>query len=155
MPLRLNVGASQKVGEANFGSRGASVNVEMELDATLISEPARLQEKIRQLFSHVRASLAEELNGGSTRNGHAAPVPSQSASGPAQGPVAPSGPRNGSGRLATQSQIKALFAITKSQQLNLSQLVRDRFQVARPDDLSIKEASQLIDSLKSARREKG
>jgi hypothetical protein len=152
MPLRLNVGASQKVGEANYGSRGASVNVEMELDATLISEPARLQEKIRQLFSLVRASLAQELNGG-TRNG-AAPAPSQSASGPDQGP-ATSGPRNGSGRLATQSQIKALFAITKSQQLNLNQLVRERFQVARPDDLSIKEASQLIDSLKSARREEG
>jgi hypothetical protein len=154
MPLRLNVGASQKVGEANYGSRGASVNVEMELNATLISEPARLQEKIRQLFSLVRASLAQELNGGGNRNG-AAPAPPQSASGPDQGPVAPSGPRNGSGRLATQSQIKALFAITKSQQLNLSQLVRDRFQVARPDDLSIKEASQLIDSLKSARREEG
>jgi hypothetical protein len=63
MPLKLNIGLSRKIGEANYGSRGASVHVEMELDSSLVSEPARLQERIRQLFGLVRSSLAEELNG--------------------------------------------------------------------------------------------
>ena len=63
MPLKLNVGASKKVGENNYGSRGASINVEMELDSALVGDPARLQERIRQLFGLVRTSLAEELNG--------------------------------------------------------------------------------------------
>ena len=56
-------------------------------------------------------------------------------------------------RPATQSQVKAIFAIARVQQLNINQLVRDRFKVEKPDELSIQEASQLIDSLKSSRQE--
>ena len=61
--LKLNVGLSRKVGEPNYGSRGASVNVEMELESALASDAAKLQERIRQLFDVVRASLLEELRG--------------------------------------------------------------------------------------------
>src|SRR5438128_4895188 len=64
MPLRLNVGLSRKVGEANYGSRGANINIELEVDSALVGEPAKLQERIRQLFGLVRTSLAEELNSG-------------------------------------------------------------------------------------------
>ena len=63
MPLRLNVGASRKVTDNNYGSRGASVNLELELDTSLVAEPQKLQERIRDLFDLVRTSLAEELNG--------------------------------------------------------------------------------------------
>ena len=47
MPLHLNVGLSQKVGQPNFGSRGAHVNFEVELEASLVHEPEALREQIR------------------------------------------------------------------------------------------------------------
>src|SRR5207253_2492390 len=73
MPLKLNVGASRKVTDNNYGSRGASVNLELELDTALASDSSKLQEKIRHLFGLVRVSLAEELNAG---NGHqSGPMP--------------------------------------------------------------------------------
>jgi hypothetical protein len=70
MPLKLNCGLSRKVGAANFGSRGASLNIELELDSGISAEPAKLQDRIRQLFGLVRTALAEELKG----SGHASPA---------------------------------------------------------------------------------
>jgi hypothetical protein len=150
MPLKLNVGASKKVGESNYGSRGASVNVELELDTGLIAKPQELRERIRELFGVVRSSLVEELNGnGTPRNAPADRQQVQNGNGHAtnDAPAQPNG--QGQPRGATQSQVKALFAIAKSRGLNLNELIRDRFRCGKPEQLSIREASQLIDSLKS------
>ena len=62
MPLKLNVGLSRKVGEPNYGSRGASVNLELELDSAIVGEPERLQERIRQMFHLAKDSIDSELN---------------------------------------------------------------------------------------------
>src|SRR5262249_18467586 len=43
-------------------------------------------------------------------------------------------------RQATESQVKAIYAITKSKGLNLTALLRDQFNVSRPDDLLLKPA---------------
>ena len=40
------------------------MNVELELDGALVSDPDKLKERIRQLFGLVRNSVAEELNNG-------------------------------------------------------------------------------------------
>jgi hypothetical protein len=143
MPLRLNVGLNRKLGETNYGSRGASVNVEMELDSTLIGEPTKLQERIRQAFAIVRTSLAEELNGHAAAktngtNGHTNGTSDDMASRPA-----------GNVRTATQSQVRALHAIAKNKGVVLGRLLQGRYQVDRPEDLTIKQASELIDTLKS------
>lgn len=68
MPIKLNIGLSQKVGDNNYGSRGATVNVELEVESALANDPGKLQDRIRQVFNLVRASVAEELNG---HGGHA------------------------------------------------------------------------------------
>jgi len=153
MPLKLNVGLNQKIGETNYGSRGASVNVELELESSLVGEPAKLQERIRQIFGIVRTSLAEELNGNGHGHGNGRDKSTNGA------PAAMPGTNNGGGdtaarpatafRAATQSQVRAIHAIAKDQGIQLARLLRGRYQVDLPEDLGIKQASELIDSLKS------
>jgi hypothetical protein len=63
MPLTLNVGFTRKVGEANYGSRGASVNLEIEVESGLVREPDKLQAKIDYLFRQAKASVDAQLNG--------------------------------------------------------------------------------------------
>lgn len=152
MPLKVNVGLSRKVADNHYGSRGANVNVELELDSSLIGEPAKFQEKIRQVYALARASLSEELNGG-TNGQH--PAPAANGNGTANGsgaaPTHSNGaqPANGQRpRPATQSQVKAIHAIANNQRLDLSRYLSDHHHVNRPEDLDIKTASQVIDSLK-------
>jgi hypothetical protein len=134
--LKLNVGLTKKVGEPNYGSRGASVNLELELDSGLVGDPERLKDRIRQLFILAKASVDEELSGNTTpaSNGH-------TANG--------NGQRRDPARKATASQVRALHAIAQRQQLNATNIVQSRYGVDTPEDLSITEASELIDSLKS------
>ena len=60
--LKLNVGLSRKVGEPNYGSRGASVYLELEVESALAGDPDALRERVRRLFGLARASVDEELN---------------------------------------------------------------------------------------------
>ena len=71
MPLRTNVGINRKVTDSNYGSRGASVNLEVELDSSLIQEPERLQERIRQVFRLAQQAVDEELARQQPNNGTA------------------------------------------------------------------------------------
>lgn len=158
--LKLNVGLCKKVGEANYGSRGASVNVELELDSGLVGDAAKLKERIRQLFGVVRASLAEELNGNGQPSGDTKPAANQNSNGNGNGTnnnygngnghTPASNQRNGGPRQATQSQVKAIHAIARSRNINVGQFLSERFRVSRPDELSIKTASQAIDEMKNA-----
>lgn len=145
MPLKVNVGLSRKVGEPSFGSRGANVNLEIELDQSLLNQPEQLQARIRQLFGMLRISLMQELQTGAAAES-AAHLPS--ASGNGSPGKSPSNSRS-SVRPATPSQAKALYAISRNQGIDLPRLLHERFQVTRADELTIAEASRLIDELKS------
>jgi hypothetical protein len=155
MPLTLNIGLSRKVGEANYGSRGASVNLEIELDSQLVTDPAKLQERIRQCFGMVRVSLDEELTGG---NGNAEPDHHGSdnrprnANGNSNGHGASrfNNARGNNSRPATSSQIKAIHAIARRHRIDLAAFLQERFHIARPDDLTLQEASTTIDDLKAS-----
>ena len=63
--LKLNIGFNRKIGEANFGSRGASVNLEIEVESGVVREPDKLQAKIDYLFKLAKESVGAQLNGGS------------------------------------------------------------------------------------------
>jgi hypothetical protein len=170
MPATISVGLTRKVGEANYGSRGGSVSVELEIDSTTLYDPAAFRARVQTLYAMARGSLDEELarvdgathepSPGPALQGAVAPsgqhgaVPStQTASAASGASTATSGrlpsTRPLNGRQATQSQIRAIFAISKRQQLDPRDLVRQRFNLGSIDELSVREASQLIDELNS------
>ena len=150
--LKLNIGFSRKIGEANFSSRGGSVNLEIEVESGLVREPDKLQAKIDYLFDLAKKSVDGQLNG----HGHSEPAPTgNSANGTGNGVHNGDGHGNGNGsrqstgRTATQSQVRAIHAIANRQRIDLTAELRSRFNVERPDDLGISQASELIDSLKA------
>ena len=157
MPMKLNVGLSRKVGEPNYGSRGASVNLELELDSSLVEEPERLRDRIRQLYQLAKASVDEELNasGSLPTNGQQPTSDNHNGHGIDRYRINGNGANNGhtssghSPRQATTSQVKAIHAIASRNRIDVGRLVQDRFHVQRPDDLSISDASTLIDELKA------
>ena len=134
MPMTVNVGLSRKVGQANYGSRGANVNLQLELEGSLVQRPQELQAHIRQLFTLVRGAVDEELRPDAAQGG-AAP----SANGNGRADVPPS---------ATAAQLRALAAISRQERVVLLDLVRQQFGLGRPEELSKAQASALIDQLK-------
>jgi hypothetical protein len=101
MPLKTNVGLSRKVADNNFGSRGASVNLEVELDSSLLQEPERLLDRIRQVFRLAQRAVDEELSrqDGINMASHDAGNGTQHAEAPLQpGPAAHATPPTGNGR---------------------------------------------------------
>ena len=48
MPVTLNVGYSRKIGEPNYGSRGASVNLQIEREAALAGDAHAVKDQIEQ-----------------------------------------------------------------------------------------------------------
>ena len=64
-------------------------------------------------------------------------------------------PRTGNQRQATQSQVKAIHAIARNRRIDITQFLNDRFHVSKPDDLSIKDASKVIDELKAEEGRQG
>ncbi len=181
MPVKLNIGLSRKIGEANYGSRGASIHLEVELDNGVLNDPATMRGRVRELYALARQSVDDELKrppdsalteptsganhrhgsghvvtNGHTANGHAANghvANGHSSNGhPANGST--NGHANGhTNRIevtrATQSQIRAIFAITKRLGLDSHKVISERFRVHRMEDLTIREASAIIEDLNS------
>ncbi len=124
--LKLNVGFNRKVGESNFGSCGASVNLELEFSSELASDPGRLKERIRHLFGLAKASVEEELNRQSS-NGHSAKSASSNGNG------RNNGHRRDSTRRATANQARALRLIAERQSVDLRDVMRRDYNVDKPE----------------------
>lgn len=153
--LKLNVGFTKKVGEANYGSRGAAVNLELELDSSLVGDADRLKDRIRQLFGLAKASVDEELAAGTaqpTSNGHGERAAAHAGNGSVAGQTngRTSTRRRDGTRAATASQQRALTAIAERQGIVLGDKLHTMFGVRDPAELTITEASSLIDELKGA-----
>lgn len=143
--LKLNVGLNRKVGEPNYGSRGGSVNMEVELDNSLMQEPERLRETVSRLFAMVRQSLEQEL---------VAESPAIKTDQSVQVSVKAEGQTlqdvlNSNARLVTGKQLSFLQNLARVQRRNLEKECEQAFQ-ASPERLTSKQASQLIEKWRNA-----
>ena len=152
MPLKLNVGYSKKIGQPDYGSLGASCNVEVELDQYLVFHDLDgLHAKIKQVFVAARQAVNDELHRNETNQPASQPQngagnqPAPTASGNGQS----NGQRRGSTRKATVSQVRAINSIANRLQLDLAKWLHEHFGLSVPSDLSISDASHAIDDLKA------
>ena len=167
MPLRLNVGVSRKVGLPDYCSVGASCNVEIELSQELLDHDLQtFQDRIRTAYVAAHQAVHDELarlqqpaltpmephTNGSTPsgNGHpAVPVerPPRTRDRLAHAARPPARTRCAS---ATTRQVGALRAIARQTGADLASFLREEFDVERPEQLTVRQASELIDQLRAA-----
>ena len=135
--IRLNVGLSRKLGQANYGSKGGSVNLEVEV-ADLDHD--KLRDSIHRLFNLAKQSLEEEL-GAEGQEVHDKPlvqVTAQATGQTLQEAV------SAQGKLVTGKQLSFLQNLARTQRRNLEKECLEAFQTL-PERLSSKQASQLIE----------
>ncbi len=70
MPMKLNVGLCRKIGQPDYGSLGASCNLELELSGSLLQDdPKAFQQQVRSAYNACRQAIDDELAKNQQTNG--------------------------------------------------------------------------------------
>ena len=157
MGLKLKRRVSRKVGLPDYGSVGASCNLEVELDAGLIDRDLdAFHARVRGVYvaAHRPCTTSSPASTPRWRSRRTRRMPTRHASnghvgGNGQATDRPPAGRSRLRKPATEAQVRAIRSIANRQHADLDGLVRE-FGVNRPEDLSLKQASELIDTLKTA-----
>jgi len=132
MPVTLNVGYSRKIGEPNYGSRGASVSLQVEKELSL-EDPDLVREQIGELFRLARAAVEAELS-----REDAGPAVQR----PANGHLPPR-------PLITSSQLRAIRSLSQRKQVDLKAVLQSQCGASSLEQLTRQQASRLISELNS------
>jgi hypothetical protein len=159
LPLKLTVGVSRKLGLPGYSSVGASCALELELDAGLLeSDLDGFHGRVRSAYVAAHQAVHDEL-------ARLQEPPRASPSGGERGDVCvevhgrPDGsnghpmetatPRRSPRRPATESQVRAIGSLARRRGADLGAVLREGFGVGEPDELTLAQASALIDRLRS------
>jgi len=145
--IKLNVGACRKVSDNHYGSKGGNVNIEVEVDSSLVGDSAKLQAHIRHLFELARRSLTEELQASnepaSIENSHHHDGANLNGNGASNAvSVAPT-------RFATEKQILCIQGLARKHGIPVPELLKQA-GVRVFNDMSVRQASAMIEGLKGS-----
>ena len=154
--LKIHANVSKKVPIPNLDYSSQQYMAGLELEVGDGATPEQIQERIRQVYGLLESSIDAQIATATATaipvDPHpvAQPVPVNRIAGkPGNGGLRSNG--NGNGH-ASQAQVKAIFAISKAIGFDRAQLLSEvtaNYNVDKPEALSIKQASSLIESLKS------
>jgi len=155
--MKLHAGVSKKVGLPGFSSASASCTIEAELDSSLLQDHKGFQIVVQRAYQSCEQAVQDQIarltNDASeaTQPHEIVEVRTSPAISDATVTRIPMAqfPPQPSPRPATVSQVRALRAIAARRKIDLVGLLRERFGLTTADELGIRQASSLIDELKS------
>jgi hypothetical protein len=155
--LKLHAGVSKKVGLPGFSSASASCTIEAELDSSLLQDHEGFQVVVQRAYASCEKSVQDQIarltNDGPevTQPQEVVEVRTSPAISGATVTRIPAAQftTQPSPRPATASQVRALRAIAARRKIDLVAVLRERFGLTTADELGIRQASNLIDELKS------
>jgi hypothetical protein len=162
--LKLHAGVSKKVGLPSFSSASASCTIEAELDSSLLQDHEGFQVVVRRAYQSCEQAVQDQiarLTNGDPEVTRPQEVLEVHTSPTISGATITTNSAETrltnravfrdapSRRPATASQVKAIRAIAARRKIDLVGLLRERFGLTTADELGIRQASALIDELKS------
>ena len=145
--IKLHVSACKKITDGNYGSRGGTVGIEIEVDSSLVGDSAKLQAHIRHLFELARKSLTEELQASNE------PASVEVSHMRCNGAILNG---NGAGhavtvtpvRYASEKQLALIQGLLRKSKIPYQPLL-GKCKVGSFNELTVQQASRMIESLKA------
>ena len=156
MPLKASIGLSRKVGLEHYSSLGASCHLEVDLDGSLIQDPATFHEKLRRIYALAHQAVVDELERRTPGpgNGNGSPPNGDGQEPPPPRTGRTRSPRSGGSREdapASERQIKFLLDLARQRyQMDPDQAAdycEQLVGVGDLDQLTKAQASAVIDQL--------
>ena len=160
--LKLHAGVSKKVGLPGFSSASASCHIEAELDSSLLNDTEGFQIVVQRAYQSCEQAVQDQIARLTSEDQHDASQPHAQPQEVIEIRTSPTihgasvnrlsaaqFPNQPSPRPATASQVRAIRAICSRRKIDLVGLLRERFGLTTADELGIRQASNLIDELKS------
>ena len=170
--LKLHAGVSKKVGLPGFSSASASCTIEAELDSSLLQDHEGFQVVVQRAYASCEKAVEKQIarltsEGQSDASQPQEVIEVRTAPAISGARITTSGAERAtnsadtqvtnraafrdtpSPRPATVSQVKAIRAIAARRKIDLVGMLRERFGLTTADELGIRQASNLIDELKS------
>ena len=151
--IKLSASVSKKlpVPEIEFSSQSYSAGMEVEISSGTSQDD--IMEKLNTLYSMLEDSIDEQMG----REKQGGQEKQENSQGPTAVPKSDNGPGTNkhNGRKATEAQVRAIWAIGKERGYGDEKMkgLLSAYGVEESSDLSISQASRLIDALKNNGKE--